>query len=99
MTQNFDWKPALLQLFSATVNQQTLEEAAELMVSVSAADRDYHEECLATLNDAIRAAEAGDEDVIICINKSGYQVSTFDDAIDLLNDFLSIYLEEYQRSI
>lgn len=99
MLKNFEWKPALLQLFSATVNQHTLEEASELMVSVSAADRDYHEECLATLHEAILASEVGDADVIMCINKSGYQVSTFDDAIDLLNDFLSIYIEAYRRSI
>ena len=97
-TGNFNWKDSLADLFGGSVNQQTLEEAAELMVSVSAVDDDYHEECLAMFSEGIRAAKEGDGTVMICINKSGYQVSTTADAAKLLDDFRTIYLKEYERS-
>ncbi len=98
MNKTFDWKTSLFQLFAASVNQQTLEEAAELMVSVSAHDASYHDECVKTLEEAIRSAEAGDDFVISCINKSGYKVTTFDDALELLRDFRAVYLEEFGRA-
>ena len=97
-TENFDWKSALADLFGGTVNQQTLEEAAELMVSVSAGDASYHAECLAMLDEGIRAAREGDCSVIGCINKSGYQVSTTEDAVTLLVDFHEIYIAEFERA-
>ncbi len=96
--EDFDWRSALLQLFSATVNQQTLEEAAELMVSVSATDKNYHEECMFTLEQAVQAAESGDESIKDYINKSGYQVGNLCDAVELLNDFHHVYSEEYARN-
>jgi hypothetical protein len=97
-TTEFDWKAALEQLFAATVNQQTLEEAAELMVSASSVDPSYHEECLFVLDTAIASAEAGDEIVITCVNKSGYQVADTGEALELLRDFRSTYLAEFRRS-
>jgi hypothetical protein len=96
-TNQFDWKAALEQLSTATVNQQTLEEAAELMVTVSSNDPDYHEECLLVLNSAIASAEAGDESIIPCINGSGYQVADIHSALELLRDFRSVYLVEFNR--
>jgi hypothetical protein len=95
---NFDWKTGLADLFGGTVNQQTLEEAAELMISVSASDITYHQECLTMLNEGIRAAYSGDGSIITCINKSGYQVSTTTEAAVLLNDLRTIYLSEYART-
>jgi len=92
-----DWKVGLSQLFSATVNQQTLEEAAELMVSVSAMDNGYHEECLWVLDSALNATEADDAAVIFAINKSGYQVSDREEAKDLLTEFKQIYLQEFHQ--
>ena len=97
-SNGFDWRAAMQQLFAATVNQQTLEEAAELMVSISASDEEYHNECLYTLDEAIHAAVEGDDSIIPSINKSGYKVADLADAIDLLQDFRSVYLEEYNRS-
>lgn len=94
---NFDWKTSLATLFGGTVNQQTLEKAAELMVSVSASDDSYHEECLTVLDQGIRTANSGDNSILACINKSGYQVSTTTEAAALLNDFRTIYLMEYRR--
>ncbi|MCP3672781.1 MAG: hypothetical protein GY814_20640 [Gammaproteobacteria bacterium] len=99
LSEGFDWKSALQQLFSATVNQQTLEEAAELMISVSTSDEEYHNECLHVLNEAMRAANDGDNSIMESINKSGYKVSNLVDAIELLQDFRSIYLGEYRRNM
>ncbi|WP_131721683.1 hypothetical protein [Xanthomonas sp. NCPPB 1128] len=96
--KNFDWKAALGQLFSATVNQQTLEEAAELMVSVSSNDDDYHDECLYLLDSAIHAAESGDLEVLNLINGSGYKVYDINSAIELLSDFKSIYMCEFNKA-
>lgn len=96
--ENLDWKAELADLFGGSVNQQTLEEAAELMVSVSATDVSYHEECLTMLNEGYRAASTGDTSVMACINKSGYRVLTTHDAAKLLADFREIYLREYERA-
>ena len=96
-SKDFNWRTALTQIFSASVNQQTLEEAAELMVAVSSYDHTYHEECLVSLDEAINAAKNGDRFVIECINKSGYKVSEVDQGLTLLKDFRSIYLENFNR--
>lgn len=92
------WQEKLGDLFSASVNQQTLEEAAELMVSVSEDDIEYHSECLNTLKSAIRACENGSSEAIDQINKSGYQVTTVEGAKKILEDFLEIYQEEYESA-
>lgn len=97
-TEKFDWKSSLAELFSATVNQQTIEEAVELMLSVSAEDSSYHNECLLMLDEGLQAAREGDSSVISCINKSGYQVLTTTDAAALLLDFRETYLTEYKRT-
>ena len=91
------WRENLEQLFAATVNQQTLEEAVDLMVLVSASDATYHIECLAALDRGIHAADDGDSSVINAVNKSGYQVKTTDAAAGLLRDFRAIYLAAYGR--
>jgi hypothetical protein len=91
------WRENLEQLFAATVNQQTLDEAVDLMVSVSAGDDSYHVDCLAALDQGIHAADDGDSSVIDAINKSGYQVKTTDAAAGLLRDFKAIYLAAYGR--
>lgn len=100
MTANdFDWREALAQLFAATVNQQTLEEAVELMVSVSASDRGYHEECMHVLDSAIASAASGRDEVIAPINKSGYQVSDANAALELLQEFRALYVDEFSRTV
>jgi len=98
-TQTTKWKDELEQIFSASVNQQTLEEAAKLIVSVSTLDLSYHEEILSALNEGLQAARTGDNSVIGLINKSGYQVSSAIHAADLLEDFLRIYLTEFRRAV
>lgn len=92
------WREDLEQLFAATVNQQTLEEAADLMVSVSTSDESYHAECLTAIDQGINAADGGDRSVIDAINKSGYQVTTTEAAADLLRDLRAIYRAAYDRA-
>lgn len=92
------WQEKLGDLFSATVNQQSLEEAAEIMVSVSEDDIEYHKECVSVLEKAIHSCGNGSIDAISEINRSGYQVNSIDAAKKLLEDFLGIYLKEYELS-
>jgi hypothetical protein len=96
--KNFNWKVGIAELFAGSVNQQTLEEASELMVSVSVVDDSYHQECLTMLREGVSAARAGDSSMISCINKSGYQVATTLEAAKLLDDFRVIYLRVYERA-
>lgn len=95
----FDWKVSLARLFAATVNQEPLEDAADLMVSISARDAGYHAECLATLNGGIQGCDAGEEDVISAINKSGYKVASLEKAKELLAEFLRIYEQRYRQVV
>ncbi len=96
--QPHHWRQDLEQLFSATVNQQTLEEAADTMVLVSASDQSYHVECLNAIDQGIAAAECGDDLVIDSINKSGYQVNNSGAAVNLLRDLREIYIDAYERA-
>lgn len=93
----FDWKASLAKLFAATVNQEPLEDAADLMVSVSARDASYHAECLATLEGGIQACDSGEIEVLSAINRSGYKVATLDEAKELLVEFLEIYEQRYRE--
>ncbi len=93
----FNWKENLKDLFAATVNQQSIEEAAEMMASVGVSDEEYHRECVFTLDEAMRAVKVGDSYVIDCINKSGYQVRDISSALVLLGDFKEAYLKEFSR--
>lgn len=93
----FNWKENLNDLFAATVNQQSIEEAAEIMASVGVSDEEYHRACVFTLDEAMRAIKAGDNYVIYCINKSGYQVRDVGSALVLLSDFKEAYLKEFSK--
>lgn len=97
-SMNVHWKDNLEQLFAATVNQQTLEEAADLMAAVGSSDQSYHVECLTAIDQGINAAQNGDLSVINLINKSGYQVTTSEGAVDLLRDLRAIYVAAYDRT-
>lgn len=93
----FDWQTSLARLFAATVNQEPLEDAADLMVSVSARDSTYHEECLATLKGGIQGCDNSEAGVIAAINKSGYKVASLEEAKELLVEFLEIYEHKYRQ--
>jgi len=98
MTQkNRTWQEDLEQIFGGSVNQDTLEEAAVLMVSVSAIHLEYHAVCMRALEEGIRAASKGDAVVIGIVNRSGYRVGSTNEARELLEDFLRIYLGTFNR--
>jgi hypothetical protein len=90
-----NWKQNLERLFSASVNQGTLEDAADLIAHVSARDVSYHAECMHALEQGIRAADAGDSVVVDIINTSRYRVDSASEAGEMLREFLQIYLAAY----
>jgi|SRR5690554_4077154 len=95
---NVSWESDLSKIFASSVNQQSLEEAAELIVDVTRDDLEYHNVFINVINQGIRAVNNGDKRVISCINKSGYKVNSLKQALDLLLDFKEIYLREFDQS-
>lgn len=95
---NESWESDLSRIFASSVNQQSLEEAAELIVDVSMDDQEYHNIFINAIDQGIRAANDGDKRVMSCINKSGYKVNSLKQALDLLLDFKEIYLREFDQS-
>lgn len=99
MNTEFDWKHALEQLFSATLNQEPIEEACELLVSISLNDESYHEECLFLFKKGNELIDEENSLIIDFINKSGYQIASFDDAREILTDFERTYLDAYGAAL
>lgn len=97
-TEFESWEADLSDIFASSVNQQSLEEAVELIVDVSMDDHEYHRVVINAIDQAIRAANNGNERVIDYINKSGYRVDGLKQAADLLVDFRDIYMEEYSQA-
>ena len=97
--EGYSWKLALSDLFGGTVNQQTLEEAADLMVSVSIGNFNYHMDCISMLDSGLLAAKEGDSSLIDCINKSGYKVSSAEEAGRIIQELREIYMDAYNKSI
>lgn len=92
------WQETLGELFAASVNEQTLEEAVEEMVLVSEDNPEYHERCLRAIDNGINAARSRDNAVVGLINLSGYQVDNTETALELLIEFQRLYLDEYQQA-
>ena len=92
------WQETLGELFAASVNEQTLEEAAEQMVFVSEDNPEYHDRYLGAIDSGLKAARSGDKSVISLINRSGYQVGDTEAALELLTEFRQLYLREYQQA-
>ena len=90
-----NWQEKLGELFGATVNQDTLEEAALMMVVASSNNFEYHNECVTVLKSAIDSCEKGETDSISEINKSGYTVNSPESAKEILSNLLETYLKEY----
>lgn len=95
---NESWESDLSRIFASSVNQQSLEEAAELIVDVSMDDQEYHNIFINAIDQGIRAANDGDKRVMGFINKSGYKVNSLMQALDVLSDFKEIYLREFEQS-
>jgi len=95
---NVSWESNLSKIFASSVNQQSLEDAAELIVDVSMDDQEYHSIFINAIDQGIRAANDGDKRVMGFINKSGYKVNSLMQALDVLSDFKEIYLREFEQS-
>lgn len=92
---SLEWKEHLLDIFAATVNQQTLEEAAEDMASLSFCYPGLHEDYLRTFDFSIKALQAGDNYPVECVNRSGYKVRDAESALELVEDLRGIYMRIY----
>lgn len=90
-----DWKEHLFDMFAATVNQQTLEEAAEDMASLSFCYPGFHEGYLRTFDFAISALRSGDAYPFECINRSGYKAYDVESALELVEGLREIYMRNY----
>jgi hypothetical protein len=95
MTPEFNWQDGLEQLFAATLNQEPLEDASQIMVEVSSHDSEYHDECLFLFDKGKELARNGDDAIIKYINKSGYKVSSFNEALDLIFAFEAEYMKAF----
>ncbi|NBF08445.1 hypothetical protein [Pseudomonas sp. Fl4BN1] len=92
----FEWREHLLDMFAGTVNQQTLEEAAEEMASLSFCYPGFHENYLRTFDFAIDALRSGDNYPIECINRSGYKAHDVEGALELIEDFKTLYIKFFE---
>lgn len=92
------WQEMLGELFAASVNEQTLEEAAEQMVFVSEDNPEYHDRYLRAIDGGLKASRDGDNAVISIINRSGYQVGDTEAAFEVLTEFRQIYLQKYKQA-
>lgn len=91
----FEWKERFLDMFAATVNQQTLEEAAEDMASLSFCYPGFHDDYLRTFDFAISALRSGDAYPFECINRSGYKAYDVESALELVEGLRDIYMKNY----
>lgn len=98
MESEFNWEDGLKNLFAGMLNQEPLQDAAELMVTFSSVDQRYHAECQYLFEKAKALAREGDDAIISYINVSGYKVSSFEEALELINDFEREYLEAFASS-
>jgi hypothetical protein len=82
---------SLEQLFGAFVNQGTLEEAAEMMVTLAARYPEIEFEFYEALSSGITAAARNDESVVLAVNMSGYRVRTAHEAGELCSELLQLF--------
>jgi len=78
----------LEQIFAASVNQGTLEDAAEEMAANASCDPALKVEYTQALEAAIKAGNQGEQYVVAAINGSGYQVTTPQDGALLCSELL-----------
>ena len=81
----------LENVFGAFVNQSTLDEAARWMASLARSDEGLKKEFADCLTHGIRLAEAGSLSVVAAVNRSGYQVSSPQEAKELCGELLSLF--------
>lgn len=97
MTTEINWHDGLEQLFAATLNQEPLEDASQLMASISSHDQEYHKECLFLFEKAKGLAQDRNKLIIGYINKSGYKVVSYEEALHLIMDFEAEYMRAFSE--
>lgn len=86
----------LSNLCGGYINQQPLEEAVGMMLFVSEDHPEYHQQFIHAIESGLEAARRGDRVVIGIVNKSGFQVTTTDDALALLEEFRQLYMDRHR---
>ena len=81
------------QIFGAFVNQTTLEEAADWMADVSASDPNLFTQIQTCLNEGMRLGAEGDLKVVHAVHRSGYRVSTPNEAGDYCSELLTLFMK------
>ena len=84
-------------IFSAYVNQGTLEEAAAWMADLTRNHPELAEEFITALQNGMAAASKGDRSVIKAVNAGGYQVSTTQEAGEYCLKLLSLYTKQLRK--
>ena len=81
---------SLENIFGAHIAQGTLEDAAQAMASLAQSYPDLGPEFIAILQDGFSAAVGGDAAVVSAVNRSGYSVSTTQEAGELISELLDL---------
>jgi hypothetical protein len=84
---------SLENIFGAHIAQGTLEDAAQAMASLVQSYPDLGTELMAVLQDGVAAAARGDLNVANAVNRSGYRVSTAQEAGELIIELLNLLRE------
>ena len=81
----------LENIFGAFVNQSTLEEAAVWMADLSRSDEVFKREIGECLTNGINLGASGSSSVVAAVNRSGYQVSSPQEAKELCAELLLLF--------
>jgi len=82
---------SLENIFGAHVAQGTLEDAALSMASLAKTYPDLGTEFVTALQHGVAAAARGDFSAVSAVNRSGYRVTTPQEAGDLIGELLSLF--------
>ena len=92
------WTETLLDVFSAYINQGTIEEGVSQMVFVSSDSPEQHEAFCDALFEGIQAASSSDSRIRDIINSSGYQASSDEEAVALIKEVEVAYLKRFNET-
>jgi hypothetical protein len=86
---------SLEQIFAASVNQGTLENAAEEMAANALCYSGLEAEFTQVLESAIDAGSRGEPYVLDAVNRSGYQVASPQEGALLCSELLKAFKKAY----
>jgi hypothetical protein len=88
----------LTNIFAGYINQQTLEEGVEGMIFVSEDSPQWHRRFDEAMTYGLEMARKGDSVIVGIVNRSGCQVGTSEEALNLLQELVQLYGERYKAS-